>query len=51
MTGNVIQITPFMHAHDVDRAVAFFTHTLGFHCPVQFDAYAHVEREGTGIRI
>ena len=51
MTGNVIQITPFMHVSDVAGAVAFFTGTLGFDCPVQSDAYAYVEREGAGIRI
>lgn len=51
MTGNVIRITPFMHVSDVARAVAFFTDTLGFDCPLQSDAYAYVEREGAGIRI
>jgi hypothetical protein len=51
MTGNIIQITPFMHVGDVASAVAFFTETLGFDCPIQSDRYAYVEREGAGIRI
>jgi hypothetical protein len=34
MTGNVIRITPFMHVGDVAQAVAFFTGTLGFDCPL-----------------
>ncbi len=51
MTGNIIQITPFMHVGDVAHAVTFFTEVLGFDCLIQSDAYAYVEREGAGIRI
>ncbi len=28
--SNFIQVTPFMHVADLDRAITFFTETLGF---------------------
>ena len=51
MTGNTLQITPFMHVADLDSAVRFFVGTLGFAVPLQHANYAYVEREGAGIRI
>lgn len=51
MAGNILQITPFMHAPDVDAAVAFFTDILGFTCLFRMADYAYVEREGAGLRI
>jgi catechol 2,3-dioxygenase-like lactoylglutathione lyase family enzyme len=51
MTGNTIQITPFMHVADVEAATKFFVEILGFSAPIRGDRYAYVEREGAGIRI
>ena len=51
MTGNTIQITPFMHVAEVDPAVRFFVDILGFTALVHARDYAYVEREGAGIRI
>jgi catechol 2,3-dioxygenase-like lactoylglutathione lyase family enzyme len=48
---NFIQITPFMHVDDVDRAVAFFTDILGFKIGVRFEDYAYVYRENVGFRM
>jgi catechol 2,3-dioxygenase-like lactoylglutathione lyase family enzyme len=46
-----IQITPFMHVDDLDRAVAFFTETLGFEERLRASNYAYVHRETVGFRI
>ena len=51
MTGNTIQITPFMHVADVEAATRFFVEVLGFTASHQSDRYAYVDREGAGIRI
>ena len=51
MTGNTLQITPFMHVADVEAATDFFVDVLGFAAPIRGDRYAYVEREGAGIRI
>ena len=51
MTGNTLQITPFMHVRDVPAAVRFFTEVLGFTARIESAAYAYVDREGAGIRI
>ncbi|MGZ8999087.1 MAG: hypothetical protein ACXW2T_09560 [Allosphingosinicella sp.] len=51
MTGNTIQITPFMHVADVPSAARFFIEMLGFTAPILTEAYAYVELEGAGIRI
>ena len=47
---NFIQITPFLHVPDLERAVAFFT-DLGFEVQLRTADYAYVEREVVGIRI
>ncbi len=49
--SNFIQITPFMHVEDVERAVAFFTEILGFEIGFRFEDYAYVHRENVGFRI
>ncbi len=49
--SNFIQITPFMHVEDIERAVAFFTAVLGFKALLRFDDYAYLHRETAGIRI
>jgi len=48
---NFIQITPFMHVDDIDRAVAFFTDILGFKVDLRFEDYAYVHRESVGLRM
>lgn len=47
---NVRQITPFMHAPDLDAALAFFG-LIGFRVAFRQSNYAYVEREGAGVRI
>jgi catechol 2,3-dioxygenase-like lactoylglutathione lyase family enzyme len=49
--ANFLQITPFMHVPDMDRAVRFFEEVLGFAAGFRMDDYAYVEREGAAIRI
>ncbi len=51
MSGNTLQITPFMHVADVEAATTFFVEVLGFTAQIRGDRYAYVEREGAGIRI
>jgi catechol 2,3-dioxygenase-like lactoylglutathione lyase family enzyme len=49
---NFLQITPFMHVTDLEKALAFFTDVLGFAVRARFgDDYAYLEREGVGIRV
>jgi len=49
--SNFIQITPFMHVHDIEAALDFFTATLGFEVLFRMDNYAYIEREGVGFRL
>ncbi len=49
--SNFIQVTPFMHVEDIDRAVSFFTDILGFEVGIRFDDYAYVHRETVGFRM
>jgi predicted enzyme related to lactoylglutathione lyase len=49
--ANFIQITPFMHVDDLERALAFFGDVLGFETTFREGDYAYVQREGVGIRI
>jgi catechol 2,3-dioxygenase-like lactoylglutathione lyase family enzyme len=51
MTGNTLQITPFMHVREVEVAVRFFAEVLGFTVRSQGAGYAYVDRDGAGIRI
>ena len=48
--SNFIQVTPFMHVDDLERALAFFTGILGFETRFRGN-YAYVHRETTGFRI
>jgi catechol 2,3-dioxygenase-like lactoylglutathione lyase family enzyme len=49
--SSFIQITPFMHVTDLDRAVRFFTATLGFETLLRVADYAYLQRETVGMRI
>jgi catechol 2,3-dioxygenase-like lactoylglutathione lyase family enzyme len=49
--SNFIQITPFMHVEDLERALAFFTGILGFETRFRAADYAYVHRETAGFRI
>ncbi|MGZ8281995.1 MAG: bleomycin resistance protein [Allosphingosinicella sp.] len=51
MTGNIFQVTPFMHVPDLGQALAFMTDTLGFTIEYQQANYAYVSREGAGLRM
>ncbi len=51
MTTTFVQITPFMHVPNLERALTFFTDVLGFETLVRMDDYAYVHRETVGIRI
>jgi len=49
--SNFIQITPFMHVADLERALSFFTETLGFKVHFRMDNYAYLHRETVGFRL
>jgi catechol 2,3-dioxygenase-like lactoylglutathione lyase family enzyme len=49
--GNFRQITPFMHAPDLEQAIDFFRDLLGFELVVRTRDYAYLHRETAGIRI
>ena len=49
--SNFIEITPFMHVGDLERALAFFTGILGFECRFRMGTYAYVRRETAAFRI
>ena len=49
--SNFIQITPFMHVTDIERALAFFTGTLGFKVLFRMENYAYIHRETVGFRL
>jgi catechol 2,3-dioxygenase-like lactoylglutathione lyase family enzyme len=49
--SNFIQITPFMHVEDMDRALVFFTDILGFKVLLRVSNYAYLQRETAGFRI
>lgn len=51
MVSNFIQITPFIHVTDLEKAIAFFTGILGFKVPYRLDDYAYVHRETVGFRL
>lgn len=48
---NFIQITPFMHVHDLERAIGFFRDVLGFEVRLRMSNYAYLHRETVGFRI
>ncbi len=49
--SNFIQITPFMHVQDLEKALVFFSDILGFKTLFRADSYAYIHRETVGIRI
>ena len=49
--SNFIQVTPFMHVADLNRAIAFFTEILGFETRYCVANYAYLHRETAGFRI
>jgi catechol 2,3-dioxygenase-like lactoylglutathione lyase family enzyme len=49
--SNFIQITPFMHVEDLEKALAFFNGILGFETQWRMANYAYVHRETAGFRI
>jgi catechol 2,3-dioxygenase-like lactoylglutathione lyase family enzyme len=49
--SNFIQVTPFMHVEDIERALAFFTGILGFETLYRVANYAYVQRETAAFRI
>ena len=50
-SGNIIQVTPFMHVPDLEAALAFMTNVLGFRVDHREANYAYVSREGAGLRM
>lgn len=48
---NFVQITPFMHVPDINKALDFFRDLLGFAVLFRQPGYAYVEREGCGMRL
>jgi catechol 2,3-dioxygenase-like lactoylglutathione lyase family enzyme len=48
---NLVQITPFMHVEDLDKALAFFTDILGFTVGFRAANYAYVRREQVAFRL
>ena len=49
--SNIIQITPFMHVEDLEKALTFFNDILGFETQFRARDYAYIHRETAGIRI
>jgi len=49
--SNFLQITPFMHVEDLDRAISFFTDILGFAMPFRAEDYVYLHRETVGFRL
>jgi len=49
--ANFIQVTPFMHVDNLERALAFFTEILGFETRFRVANYAYLHRETAGFRI
>lgn len=48
---NIIQVTPFMLAPDLQAAIDFMVDVLGFAVEFRADDYAYVSRENAGLRI
>lgn len=48
---NFVQVTPFLHAPDIEVALDFFVETLGFQVLFRMPEYAYIEREGVAFRI
>lgn len=48
---NIIQVTPFMLAPDLEAALDFMVRVLGFTVAYRSADYAYVARDGAGMRI
>ena len=48
---NIIQVTPFMLAPDLEAALDFMVRVLGFAVAYRSADYAYVARDGAGMRI
>ncbi len=49
--SNFVQVTPFMHVDDIEKALAFFNDILGFETLLRQENYAYLNRETVGFRI
>ena len=49
--SNFVQITPFMHVTDIEKALRFFVDILGFEVQLRMDNYAYLHRETVGFRV
>jgi len=49
--SNFIQVTPFMHVDDIEKALLFFNDILGFETLLRQENYAYLHRETVGFRI
>ena len=49
--ANFLQVTPFMHVENLDKAVTFFTEILGFMLGFRADNYAYLRREAVAFRL
>ena len=49
--SNFIQITPFMHVQDIEKALTFFNDILGFETQLRMANYAYLHRETVGFRL
>lgn len=49
--SNFIQITPFMHVQDIEKALTFFNDILGFETQLRVANYAYLYREAVGFRL
>jgi catechol 2,3-dioxygenase-like lactoylglutathione lyase family enzyme len=48
---NLVQITPFLHVPDLEKAIAFFTNILGFTVTFRHTDYAFIRRERAAFRL
>jgi catechol 2,3-dioxygenase-like lactoylglutathione lyase family enzyme len=48
---NFIQVTPFLHVADLQKALDFFTDILGFSVLFRQPGYAYIQRETVGFRL
>lgn len=48
---NFLQVTPFLHVADLQKALDFFTDILGFSVLFRQDGYAYIHRETVGFRL
>jgi catechol 2,3-dioxygenase-like lactoylglutathione lyase family enzyme len=48
---NFLQVTPFLHVADLQKALDFFVDILGFTVPFRQPGYAYIHRETVGFRL